>query len=268
MPNRANRSLVPVVVVVCLVIVGLIALLRFIGRRHAPEVAGPSAPPTAPARAPGRVLPLPPGPLPLVSVKPEPIEITFDGCPPEGDNQRQAELNRGKNRVDEGEYVPVAFDAVAGLTWPQGVERQKRENWAAADVAVVDRYQGLPVAIEGYLAGAKQEGTESPNCHGDDAKYRDFHIWLTQNPNEDRSKSIVVEVTPRVRANHPNWRTDVLGQIVKKDQRVRISGWLLLDPEHPDQVGKTRATIWEIHPIMQIEVQQQGQWIPLDKLGS
>jgi hypothetical protein len=268
MPNRANRSLVPVVVVVCLVIVGLIALLRFMGRRHAPEVVGPTATPTSPARAPGRVLPLPPGPLPLVSVKPEPIEITFDGCPPAGDNQRQAELNRGKNRVDEGEYVPIAFDAIAGLTWPQGVERQKRENWAAADVAVVDRYQGLPVAIEGYLAGAKQEGTESPNCHGDDAKYRDFHIWLTQNPNEDRSRSIVVEVTPRVRANHPNWRTDVLGQIVKKDQRVRISGWLLLDPEHPDQVGKTRATIWEIHPVMQIEVQQQGQWIPLDKLGN
>ena len=59
----------------------------------------------------------------------------------------------------------------------------------------------------------------------------------------------------------------MLGQIVKKDQRVRISGWLMLDPEHPDQVGKTRGTIWEIHPIMQIEVNQNGQWTPLDKLG-
>ena len=54
---------------------------------------------------------------------------------------------------------------------------------------------------------------------------------------------------------------------MKKDQRVRISGWLMLDPEHPDQVGKTRGTIWEIHPIMQIEVNQNGQWTPLDKLG-
>ncbi len=88
------------------------------------------------------------------------------------------------------------------------------------------------------------------------------------NPNDDRSKAIVVEITPRVRANHPNWRTDLLGQIVKKDQRVRISGWLMLDPEHPDQIGKTRATIWEIHPVMQIEVQQQGQWMSLDKLGN
>src|ERR687884_958465 len=177
MPNRSNRSLVPVVIAVCLVILGLIILLRFVGRR----ATKPPAPPVA--RPPGRVLPMAPGPLPVVSVKPEPVEITFDGCPPEGDNQRQAELNRLKNRVDEGEYVPVTFDAIAGLTWPQGVERQRRENWAAADVALVERYQGLPVAVEGYLAGAKQEGTESPNCHGDDPKYRDFHIWLVQHPN-------------------------------------------------------------------------------------
>ena len=37
-----------------------------------------------------------------------------------------------------------------------------------------------------------------------------------------------------------------------------------LDPEHPDQVDNTRGTIWEIHPIMQIEVQQQGRWVALD----
>jgi hypothetical protein len=45
---------------------------------------------------------------------------------------------------------------------------------------------------------------------------------------------------------------------------VRISGWTMLDPEHPDQVDNTRGTIWEIHPIMQIEVQQQGRWVALD----
>ena len=105
---------------------------------------------------------------------------------------------------------------------------------------------------------------ESPNCHGDDAQLRDFHIWLVKNASDDRSKSIVVEVTPRVRANHPNWRTDTLGQIVKKDQRVRISGWLMLDQEHPEQLGQTRETLWEIHPIMHIEVSQGGGWQSID----
>ena len=57
-----------------------------------------------------------------------------------------------------------------------------------------------------------------------------------------------------------------MGQIVKKKQRVRISGWMMLDPEHPDQVGKTRGSIWEIHPIMKIEVNQNGSWVDLDSL--
>ena len=37
-----------------------------------------------------------------------------------------------------------------------------------------------------------------------------------------------------------------------------------MDPEHPDQIGKTRGTIWEIHPIMQIETQTLTGWKPLD----
>jgi hypothetical protein len=34
----------------------------------------------------------------------------------------------------------------------------------------------------------------------------------------------------------------------------------LLDPEHLDDVGKSRATIWEIHPILKIEVLRAGTW--------
>ena len=37
-----------------------------------------------------------------------------------------------------------------------------------------------------------------------------------------------------------------------------------MDPEHPDQISKTRGTIWEIHPIMQIETLKNGAWVPLD----
>jgi hypothetical protein len=35
--------------------------------------------------------------------------------------------------------------------------------------------------------------------------------------------------------------------------RIRITGWHLYDQEHPEQIGKFRATLWEIHPIMKIE---------------
>jgi hypothetical protein len=46
--------------------------------------------------------------------------------------------------------------------------------------------------------------------------------------------------------------------------KVRISGWLLMDQEHPDQVGKTRGTIWEIHPIIAFDVQRGNTWVSLD----
>jgi hypothetical protein len=52
--------------------------------------------------------------------------------------------------------------------------------------------------------------------------------------------------------------------MAKQNQRVRISGWLLFDQEHPEQLGKTRATLWEIHPIIKIETQQNGNWTTIN----
>ena len=188
------------------------------------------------------------GGLPNMPNKPRPRNESFRGCPPEGDGGKRG-LNLLKNRVDEGDYVPVAFDAILNLS---------------AENDVVERYRGIPVAVEGYLAKARLQGPESCNCHGTDDDAKDFHIWLTKNAGEDRERSIVVEPSPVVRAKHPAWTLDNLNRFVKNRQRVRISGWLLLDPEHPDQIGKTRGTIWEVHPVMKIEVQQGGAWVNLD----
>ncbi len=216
-----------------------------------------------PAPTPGNV-PTAPGQLPDLPQKPAPQEVaSFNGCPPQGDGG-DAVLNRLKNRVDDASaYYPVLFDAVEKLPWPPGIERKDHDKWSAADAATVARYEGIPISIEGYLADAKQQGPESTNCHGSDAAMSDWHIWLTQNAGEDRTNSIVVETTPRVRPSHPTWTLKALEDFAKNKQRVRISGWLMLDPEHPDQVSKTRGTIWEIHPIMKIEVQQGGNWKPL-----
>jgi hypothetical protein len=56
---------------------------------------------------------------------------------------------------------------------------------------------------------------------------------------------------------------------------VRISGWLMFDPLHYDQMWqydsaadttgtKARITLWEIHPITRIEVFKNGTWRSLD----
>jgi hypothetical protein len=206
-----------------------------------------------------------PGPLPDMPNKPVPASSTFQGCPPQGDGG-DPQLNLLKNRVDDGNYIPVTFDSVINLTWPKTIERKDRAKWSAEDTATVSKYEGIPVMVEGYLFGAKAQGAESTNCHGTTPDMVDWHIWLTKTAGGDRTHSIVIEATPRIRPNH-KWTTKLLEQLAKDKTEVRISGWLFLDPEHPDQVGLTRGTIWEIHPIMQIEVQQNGTWVPLDKLA-
>ena len=106
----------------------------------------------------------------------------------------------------------------------------------------------------------KLEGREATNCGSDSPEERDFHVWLANSPDDDRLDAVVVEVTPRVRARHPSWSLTNLNRLVRQRSRVRIGGWLMLDPEHPDQVGKTRATLWEIHPILKIDVWSGGGW--------
>ena len=199
--------------------------------------------------------------------KPQPLLRAFNGCVPEGTGGDPA-LNRLKNRVDEGQYVAIPFEEIEKLAWPKTIERRHRADWSSDDTATISRYEGIPVSAEGYLANARQEGEESPNCKRTEAAFHDFHIWLTKNAGDDRTQSIVVEMTPGVRAQHHNWTTVALGQIVKDKLKVRISGWLLLDPEHPDQVGKTRGTIWEIHPVIRFEVEQAGRWVELDDLSN
>src|SRR6266542_4167779 len=203
--------------------------------------------------------------LPDMPNKPEPQSSTFQGCPPQGDGG-DAELNMLKNRIDEGNYIPVMFDAILNLTWPKTTERRDMDTWSAEDAAMIAKYEGIPVVVEGYLVRAKQSGAESANCHATAANMTDWHVWLTKTAGEDRTHSIVIETTPRIRAMH-KWTLAMMREIATNHVPVRISGWLFFDPEHPDQILKTRGTIWEIHPIMQIEVQQNSQWVPLDDLA-
>jgi hypothetical protein len=199
--------------------------------------------------------------------KPTPRNITFRGCLPEGDGG-DPDLNKLKNRVDEYDgWLPVSFSSVLNLTWPKAIERKHRSKWSDPDTHQVARYEGLPISIEGYLFDAKRSGKESCNCKKDDPELHDFHVWLMGSKDDDRTASIVVEPTPPVRSEHSGWDLKAIRTVAKNKDRVRISGWLMLDPEHPDQIGKTRGTIWEIHPVMEIEVKEGGAWVKLDAMN-
>lgn len=193
-------------------------------------------------------------------------QTDFHGCSTEGDatvtTRSDPALNVLKNRttVPTDGFAEMHFDDLAQLEVPEGVSKKHRSKWPEPTLASVKTEEDKAVKVAGYLLKIKLEGPESPNCHLPDKADHDFHIWLANSPDDDRSDAIVVEITPRMRAVHPGWTSTNLRKLVTNQTQVRISGWVLLDPEHPDQVGKTRATIWEIHPILKIEAFIGGQW--------
>lgn len=188
--------------------------------------------------------------------------------------------NHLKNRTDEpASYHQVSWNAVATLPFPHNRLKHREGDahpWPAADLAAIAEYEGTPLSIVGFLANAKVEGKESTNCNQTDTARVDWHLYLTKGPHQKTRQSIVVEVTPRVRPNHPSWNVDTLVALAQRGDTVRISGWLMLDPEHWDQMWKytgpsdttgtkARTTLWEIHPITKMEVRRGGQWLSLDR---
>src|SRR5262245_54588502 len=69
--------------------------------------------------------------LPAGSFRQNPSEITYDGCPPEGDGGDPI-LNKNKNRVDNGNYQATAFSTILNLTWPKETERRAHDTWSAS----------------------------------------------------------------------------------------------------------------------------------------
>lgn len=205
-------------------------------------------------------------PVPPVSTAKQPVGGSgkaFRGCPAEGEGG-DSDLNRVKNRDLHGAYQTVTFDWLANLSWPKELERRDRRNWRVRDAQYVAQYEAKSVTVEGFLASAKLTGMETVNCNRDDPEMTDFHIWLTPKRARERKNAIVIEVTPRIRAQHRDWTLERLDALANIQYPVRISGWLMMDPEHPEQLGKTRTTLWEIHPVMKIEYQSGGVWRTLE----
>ncbi len=160
-----------------------------------------------------------------------------------------------KNRVDDGQDSDVSFGAVLRLPWKDLPRR--RYSWSAAQVTQVARYERAAVTLTGYLISVKQEGAEATNCELPSAQWHDWHLWLVRTEAEaaarDKTHAIVIEITPRVRAlGRQTWDIHQIAAWARNGQQVTVSGWLLLDPDHPDQVGQSQGTIWEVHPVMRI----------------
>jgi hypothetical protein len=208
----------------------------------------------------------PVGDLPLMPDKPPASPEGFNGCPAEGEGG-DPELNRLTNRVDKGAYVPVSFDSLLALTWPKSAERRPMREWTSSGRAFVAQYLGIPIVVEGYIEALREGIADPANCNRGD---EDNHFWrlsLTKGPRDRRASAVVGISTPQTRIGH-TWSPEFIRSfLVEGRVLVRVSGWLYFEPNHPYEIGRTRATLWEINPVMQIEVFQDGRWNPLDKYG-
>jgi hypothetical protein len=192
-----------------------------------------------------------------------------------GAEARDTFTNARKNRVDVPREVhPVSFAGMVGL-WSPAEHHRFFPSFSAARRDSLRSFAGRGVRVEGYLADVTPEGKEQTNCGAKGPAEVDWHMYLVEHRGDSVRRSVIVEAGPRVRPAHPAWTLKGLQALLRTD-RVRISGWLLFDPEHFDAVDgyvtaqgtpakkPWRATLWEVHPVTKIEVCRTGRWTDLD----
>ena len=199
----------------------------------------------------------------------------FPACGPGGDGGDSL-TNLRKNRTDEpSQYHLVTIDAMLNLPYPKN-HKPQRTTWPAADLQVIAQVEGTAVSFTGFIASQRgiivedaqnSSNGESTNCHATDDPGVDWHMTVVKGKNDPKSAGIVVETTPRVRSNGHPWTPAMLAAAIANRDSVRISGWLMYDPEHFAQTTNydpaqppspnalmVRATLWEVHPVTKIEV--------------
>ncbi|HLF13912.1 MAG TPA: hypothetical protein VI932_03360 [Bacteroidota bacterium] len=180
----------------------------------------------------------------------------FNGCGMAG-NARGKEL-RALNRLKNRYQRPMPEDYTRyGITLQNMLERgDDRRRFTNSEAA----------EIEGYVRDVVIGGVESCNCNAKDPRYRDTHIVLVLDSKDKRAtRSVIAEVTPRwreiMRQRGVDWSTEGLKKTLM-NKRVRIRGWMLYDWHYTDESENThpggkknwRATAWEVHPVISIEV--------------
>ncbi len=207
-----------------------------------------------------------------------------NSCPDTGNGQpgsEKAESNKLKNRFrlpSNGQIETLAYSELLNLPF---------EDENGEKINSSDPNNGRFVSFTGYVRKVKYGGrSESCNCKATIKEFIDTHIEVIPTPDTVNdptgSEMVVVEVTERSRRLakdgllHSNigndWSNSVL--VARLEGRtVTFKGWLFYDGDHhlegwnsdPENISgraNWRATAWEIHPVMSIEV-TPGRFSPL-----
>lgn len=206
-----------------------------------------------------------------------PNKVSFFGiegdCPYDGNGFDPDQFTL-KNRTDvPASYNDVTWDAIDALPFPGRTDHHyapsHRKDWTQSQLDVIEPFESIPVRVVGYVVAIKPQNGgsgEGTNCKFNKVGDVDTHIALVGKIGDGEAKSIVIEWTPRFLKDHPNWTKAKLLPWLDTDKPVRVSGWLMVDPDHANHLGKYRDTLWEIHPITRFEVFRDGEFVDMDGL--
>jgi hypothetical protein len=213
-------------------------------------------------------------------VKPPPLRTAFHGiegvCSYNGNNGSDPVQFMLKNRADvpdDDQVHDVLWSAIQELNFPGKSDRKyapmHRKDWKENQLSVIRPFEGVAVRVVGYLVAIKPQNTrtgEGTNCNFKRMGDVDTHLALVERAGDLEKTSVVIEWTPRFLNAHPNWTAGKLLPWLGSNKPVRVTGWLMLDPDHFPHLGKYRSTLWEIHPITKFEVFKDGKFVDLDSL--
>jgi hypothetical protein len=202
-----------------------------------------------------------------------------DMCGPDGNGKSsspQADQNDAKNNFcASGTPVDVDFDVLRQMQ----AEAAKRVTFGGDSSLPEDRKplrsiptskgnigEGTVARLVAFVADAHYSNLgkgESVNCKKGDAESNDIHIVLQEKESDtNECDSATAEMSPHFRPDL--WNPDILNE---KDDSVfggkkrlfRFTGQLFFDASHSPCTNGSgrppkRSTIWEIHPVYDVEV--------------
>ncbi len=184
----------------------------------------------------------------------------FHGIPPQGIGGDSL-LNIEKNRwLSSQNFIDVNVSDIIGIQHDilSAIGSEDRYKWTPVAMNQAASGELRAVRLSGYILAVKEEGNES--CNGNNDNYHDYHIWITDSIGKDKSKSIIVEATPFWKEQFSGWQLTKFEQLVSQHASFRVSGWIMWDEDHPEQIGRSRASLWEIHPVTKFEFLSGGNW--------
>ena len=185
---------------------------------------------------------------------PPPNMDVFDGCGMDGSAKTAnlKKLNQMKNRYAVPQDNQLDHSITLSAMLAPGDDKTRWSSTSGAEVT-------------GFILDVKPGGGETCNCGKTDAAHIDAHIELVLNSSDTAAtQSVVVEVTPRLRAimgaSGTDWSTKTL-QKQFRHKWVKVRGWMTFDSQHasaaentnPGGASNWRATAWEIHPVTDIQ---------------